>query len=663
MHQSSNTLKVIPQTTWRRLRNTPSYFFLLWRWVSWLYALISLVSIQGRPNPPLATILLVITFLQTLTVTLYAPIFQFLLPTLPTLPGMKKIRQPGQRGLTAQRAFWRLRLRPLAVDEEGDILTPLARTRSPYWDIAIYSFDVIICGMVTYFGGYFSIPHFGSSSPFYRYGISTALAAALSYRYRGGLAAALGYDLFILLGAFFPPPGTLYYPLLARDLAGSLLDAPVIAILAAYLASLLESYTRSRRREQDNVRLQKALRHVSEALVMGASNRQSLLQHSAAQMRKGGHFERLLLALIRDNSEASDDNNVPTGGPELDIYVEAGFVEAAWPDQSLSLMEHVLHTKETYRSFERLPEHIRIDDYGISRLYLPIFRDGRLYLIVGAESMRRTAFESKQEEFLNTTGPQLVVALENVRLTEQTAQLAADAERSRIAREIHDGVAQLVYMLSLNTETCAALAHRIEEASEDTEDREVLHPLSQRLDTLVKISKQALWETRHYMFTLKPLISGTSTLTQMLTNQLREFETISGLPAHLNVEGSEEDWNGDQSSQVSAHIVHKTAQIGTAIFRITQEALTNAYKHAEATEIHVSLRYLPHMVEVEICDNGKGLAHNEVGARRIETGENQRIYSGHGIRGMGERAEELGGTFAVTALPSGGVSVKARLPG
>ena len=702
MRQSSKRLKVIPQTTLRRLRNTPSYFFLLWRWVSWLYALISLVSIQGKPNLPLAILLLVITFVQTLAVTLYAPIFQWLLPALPVLPGMKWVRQPGQRGLTAQRTFWRLRLRPLAADEEDDILTPLARTRNPYWDIAIYSLDVIICGMVTYFGGYFGTPHYGSSSPFYRYGLSTALAAALSYRYRGGLAAALGYDLFILLGAFFPPPGSPYYPLLVRDLAGSLLDAPIIAILAAYIASLLASYTRSRRREQDNVRLQKALRHVSEALVQGAGDRQSLLQYSAEQMRKGGHFERLLLALVREygetgdnirrddgltsparstppdaggrgqavaptkgHSETSDNNGKPTGYTEvdmLDICVEAGFVEPAWPDQSMVLIEHVLHTKEAYRSFEHLPEReveAHTGDYGISRLYLPIFRDGRLYLIIGAESTRRTPFESKQEEFLNTTGPQLVVALENLRLTEQTATLAAEAERGRIAREIHDGVAQLVYMLSLNTETCAALAHRIAESSQDEEDREVLNPLAQRLDTLVKISKQALWETRHYMFTLKPLISGSSTLTQMLTNQLREFETISGLPAHLEVVGREEDVYGDLSSDSNAH---KTAQVGTAIFRITQEALTNAYKHAEATEVHVKLRYLPQAVEVEVCDNGKGLMNKIAGRDGIETKEQQRIYSGHGMRGMRERAEELGGTFEVITMQAGGVGVKARLP-
>jgi len=158
------------------------------------------------------------------------------------------------------------------------------------------------------------------------------------------------------------------------------------------------------------------------------------------------------------------------------------------------------------------------------------------------------------------------------------------------------------------------------------------------------------------MFTLKPLISGTSTLTQMLTNQLREFEAISGLPAHLEVEGAEETPNGDQRR------ARKIAQVGTAVFRITQEALTNAYKHANATQVAVYLRYSPHIVEVEISDDGRSPVTIPHSYDLDSDGERQRIYGGHGMRGMRERAEELGGSFEVTQNPGGGTSVRARLP-
>src|SRR5260370_17230982 len=158
-------------------------------------------------------------------------------------------------------------------------------------------------------------------------------------------------------------------------------------------------------------------------------------------------------------------------------------------------------------------------------------------MVLGAASERHTPFEEKQENFLKIVGSLLVVALENMRLTEQAADLAAAGERGRIAREIHDGIAQLIYMLSLNSETCAALLQRIADVSE--EDAQALAPVAERLDKMVTISKQALWETRHYMFTLNQLMSGTTTLTQMPTNQLRGFEEITGSQAHLKAESFE----------------------------------------------------------------------------------------------------------------------------
>lgn len=543
--------------------------------------------------------------------------------------------------------------RPLAADEEPDLLTPIARTRNLFWDVLIYGGDVVICGLVMYFGGIYGNPHFGDGSPFYRYAISTALAAALTYRYKGGLAAAAGIEFFVLLGVFLPPLRLSYAQPNAIDLTGSLIDSPVIALLAAYLATLLENYARSKRREQDNVRNQLALRSVSETLMHGASDVQHLLEQSAEQIRKGGHFERLFVILAEaehdEDSQDAHNHRPPTTGAS----VEVGLGEAIARDESRALLEQVMQTGKKLISFSPLPTSFQGDGYQLARLYLPFFKDGQVHVVLGAESTRQTPFDSKQETFLNIVGAQLLVALDNVRLTQQTAELAAETERTRIARDIHDGVAQIIYMLSLNAETCAALAHRIAGVSE--EDSELLAPMAERLDALVTLSKQALWETRHYMFTLKPLITGTSNLTQMLTNQVREFETISGLPVTFTVEGDEQVSMSEQDNQGGKH--SGMVQVGTAVFRITQEALTNAYKHAGATHLCVTLRHLPTYVEVEIADNGKGL---------VEVGENghteQRIYSGRGIRGMHERAEELGGSCELRQNDGGGTRVLARIP-
>lgn len=221
--------KALPDTTLRRMRNTPSYFFLIWRWGTWLYALIVILgSDQHHKNSPVyntCLYLLIITLFQTLIVTLYAPMFQVFLPRMSRQRRVRNSRRRPQRAV--------------GDDAETEITPPLMRTRNPYWDIAIYGLDVIICGLVVYYSGPFGItPNFGVGSPFYRYGMSTAFAAALAYRYRGGLAAAIGYDLFVLLGIFLPAPGPSYQPNII-DIAGSLIDTPLAAILAAYVVSLL----------------------------------------------------------------------------------------------------------------------------------------------------------------------------------------------------------------------------------------------------------------------------------------------------------------------------------------------------------------------------------------------------------------------------------------
>jgi len=650
MSQKNKTLRGIPYTTLRRLRYTPTYFFLIWRWTFWFYALVWIIVVPTRPKSFLF-VLLAITFIQSLLATLYTPVFKIYFPSLPLKSKKKKPKQDRWRRIRSVRHFlWnRKNQQLLAADEDAEIIPPIGRSNNPYRDIAIYGTDVIICGLVMYFSAIVGTPPFGDGSPFYRYGFSSIFAAAFAYRYRGGLAAAIGYDLFVVLGLFFPPPmAHLPYTLMPQELLGSTLDAPLIAILTAYMTTLLNSLTRLKRREQDSVRRQRSLLRVSETLVAGASNIEQLLLQSVKQIRQGGHFEYLIIAMI------TYGENTDHPHPQIEASVESGQVEATPAETSKDVIHQVAQSGDKLIKFE--PQHIegQVESIGLARLYLPFKKEDQVHMVIGAEMSRKTPLEERQENFLIIVGTQLMMALENMLLTEQAADLAAAAERGRIAREIHDGIAQLIYMLSLSSETCVALLKRISDTS--TEESLLLAPVAERLDKLVTISKQALWETRHYMFTLKPLMSGSTTLTQMLTNQLREFEAISGLSTHLEVQGAELSSNGDQ------RLSRKIAQVGTAIFRITQEALTNAYKHAGATQVKVYLQYLPQCIEVQIIDDGKGLHTEPDGYALGADGAQERIYSGHGMRGMRERAEELGGTFELKPRHEGGTCVQARIP-
>ncbi len=630
MSQQKLTLQALPGTTLRRLRNTPSYFFLIWRWSMWLYALIIILGTNfSLFQKHIGYILLVVTFVQTLIVTLYAPVLHIFLPKLQSI-----LRLPRQRR------------RIPTEDEQVDILTSLSQTRNIYWDTIIYGIDLIICGLIMYYGGVFGDPPFGDGSVFYRYGISTVFAAGLAYRYRGGLATALGYDLFALFGMLLPPPGAEHHIANVTDIIGSLVDAPITALLTGYVATLLASYALSKRREQDTARRQQALVRVGETLMRGATDSQHLLQKSATQIRQGGHFQRLTVALLQPEQEQTETTE--TTEPIAVSYIEDEVSGELPSKRDEATLQQVFHSGQLNATFEPLRSIYGtrgMQGYGLACLYVPIFKDGQVHMVMGAESVRQTPFNERQEKFLTISGTQLLVVLDNIRLTEQMIELAAVAERARIAREIHDGIAQLIYMLSLNTETCATQAHRIAEASD--EDTELLLPLATRLDTLVTLSKQALWETRTYMFNLKPLLSGTMTLAQMLTNQLREFEAISGLHTQLTASVDEEQ----QPSE----------QVGTAIFRIVQEALTNTYKHAFASEVHVTLQQQATCIDVSICDNGRGLPV-AAGAETKQLTDVQRFYSGRGLQGMRERAQELGGTLNITQQPGTGLCVHVHLP-
>jgi len=211
---------------------------------------------------------------------------------------------------------------------------------------------------------------------------------------------------------------------------------------------------------------------------------------------------------------------------------------------------------------------------------------------------------------------------ENVRLQEEREELAAHEERSRIAREIHDGIAQSVYMLALNLEKAADVAN-----SDPA--------LRQRLGSLVGLAKETLMEVRHYIFDLKPLLAGDAGLRSTIEGQLREFSTVSGLPVHLSVEGEERK---------------VPLAVGSSLYRIAQEALANVFRHSCATAVDVSLDFRNGAVSIRVQDNGRGF--DVEGA----------AGGGRGLRNMRQRASELGGEFAVLSAPGRGASVRVTLP-
>src|SRR5438270_7134158 len=100
MSQKNKTLRGIPHTTLRRLRYTPTYFFLIWRWTCWFYALVWIMVLPTGPKS-LLLVLLGITFIQSLLATLYTPVFKIFFPSLSL---KRKKNKPKQDSLRRSRS-------------------------------------------------------------------------------------------------------------------------------------------------------------------------------------------------------------------------------------------------------------------------------------------------------------------------------------------------------------------------------------------------------------------------------------------------------------------------------------------------------------------------------------------------------------------------------
>ena len=202
------------------------------------------------------------------------------------------------------------------------------------------------------------------------------------------------------------------------------------------------------------------------------------------------------------------------------------------------------------------------------------------------------------------------------------AAVAAQAERQRVAREVHDGVAQGVYMLSVNLEANATL---IEQRTADQE-------LSERMQALVRLSKQTLLETRSLLYDVGPAMAGEEGLSSLFEHHAAEFSAVTGIPVSVRASG--------QPPELPPSAV-------SDLYRVLQEGLANVYKHAEATRADVRLSHAGGSVTLDIVDDGRGFDLDAARGR------------GHGLSNLQQRAERLGGDLAVETAPGRGTPAHA----
>jgi signal transduction histidine kinase len=231
--------------------------------------------------------------------------------------------------------------------------------------------------------------------------------------------------------------------------------------------------------------------------------------------------------------------------------------------------------------------------------------------------MRATLAERERE-----TAEMRAVMAERER--EAAARIAVAEERARIARELHDVVAHAVSVMVLQV---GAVRHKLPD--ELDEDRDALGRVE-------GAGRTALAEMRRMLGAMRRNGDGVELTPQPGLDSLDSLVDDvgrAGLPVRLHVDGDP---------------VALPPAIDLSSYRIVQEGLTNALKHARATQADVTVRYKSNRVELEVRDDGVGAATSD--------------GLGHGLVGIRERVKIYGGEMTAGPAPDGGFVLTARLP-
>ena len=260
----------------------------------------------------------------------------------------------------------------------------------------------------------------------------------------------------------------------------------------------------------------------------------------------------------------------------------------------------------------------------LSEVTVPIKVKDKVIGVLDAQSERVNAFDDTDLVVLQSLADQTAVAIENAQLYRQAKQLAVVEERNRLARELHDSVTQALYGITLHAEA----------AFRQLDARNVALA-NEQLEELRSTAQEALREMRLLIFELRPSVVEMQGLIPALRARLEAVEERAGMKVEINV---------DENLELSD-------RIQDGLYRIAQEALNNALKHAKANQIILNLTGTMSRVRMEVMDDGVGFKPDE----SVEGG-------GLGLDGIIERAELLNGELTLDSWPGRGTTIRIEVP-
>jgi len=260
--------------------------------------------------------------------------------------------------------------------------------------------------------------------------------------------------------------------------------------------------------------------------------------------------------------------------------------------------------------------------------YSPIRMQFRHIGMLVAINSRDRRFSQQQLEFLAVLGAFAASAVENARLAEESRYVLLASERDRIAREMHDGISQSLFSVSLGLE----LARK--QALKDPVG------VSSRLGGLQEQLNRSMADLRRVIYDLRPLKLQEMGLPRSVEMWVREATAGRDIAGTVEVSGKERGL---------------TPSAEACLYRVAKEAVSNVVRHSGCSRLMVGIEYADDAVTLIVTDDGKGFLAHEVVAKALPG-------TGIGLRSMRERMAAEGGTLALNSTPDEGTTVRAELP-
>jgi len=254
---------------------------------------------------------------------------------------------------------------------------------------------------------------------------------------------------------------------------------------------------------------------------------------------------------------------------------------------------------------------------------VPMFLAGEFRGFISIHHSEAGTYRPDEIELAQSLAQHVMMAVHGQQVAEQERQAAILKERARLARDVHDTLAQGFTGVILQMEAA-------EEALFDENPDAAV----QRVRRAREIARESLGEARRSVHALRPQALDKSGFAEALQSMLKNTTVGTSLRTSFCSEGEP---------------MVLPANVEETLLRIGQEALSNALKHAHPTEFHIRLCFKSDAVRLEFFDNGKGFVVGQTNG-------------GVGLLGMKERAEQIGATLTISSEPGKGTKVIAVSP-